>query len=271
MARPSALELVFRRDRWFLAGGLGLVITLSWAWLFAGAGMGMSGIEMTRMSIGEAAFMDMPMMRPAQWSISYAVLIFSMWWIMMIAMMLPSATPVILLAAALNRKAAPGHEPYGNSGAFTLGYLAGWGVFSLVAVAAQWGLAEFGWLSDMLVINSAYLAGCVLVAAGLWQFTPLKRSCLRHCRSPVQFLTQTRRPNNTGAMIMGLQHGLFCVGCCWFLMLLLFVGGVMNLYWIAGLTLYIWLEKGLPSRYRISQLAGIALMLGGLGILLAGA
>ncbi len=270
MAPLSTLEVISRHNRWLLAGGLGLIITLSWLWLLAGAGMGMSGLEMTRMSIGESAFMEMPMMRPARWSISYAALMFFMWWIMMVAMMLPSAAPVILLAAALNRKATPGRAPFGTSGAFTLGYLAGWAAFSLIAVAVQWGLAEVGLLSDMLVINSPYLAGCVLLAAGIWQFTPLKLACLRHCRSPVHFLTQARRPNDAGAMIIGLHHSLFCVGCCWFLMLLLFVGGVMNLYWVAGLTVFVWLEKGLPSRYRIRQIAGIALVFSGLGLLLVG-
>jgi predicted metal-binding membrane protein len=265
----STFALISRHDRWFLAGGLGLMIALSWLWLITGAGMDMSGMEMTRMSIGESAFMEMPMMRPEHWSAGYAVLMFCMWWIMMIAMMLPSAAPVILLAAALNRKATAGQVPFGSSGAFTLGYLAGWAAFSLVAVVTQWGLSEVGLLSDMLIINRAWLAGGVLLAAGIWQFTPLKHSCLTHCRSPVHFLTRARRPNNTGAMVMGLHHGLFCLGCCWFLMLLLFVGGVMNLYWIAGLTLYVWLEKGLPARYRISQLMGIALIAGGLVLILA--
>jgi predicted metal-binding membrane protein len=263
-----AFNSVLRHDRWFLTSGLAIVIALSWAWLFAGAGMGMSGLEMTRMSIGESATMAMPMMRPAQWSISYAALMFSMWWIMMVAMMLPSAAPVILLAAALNRKADPEHRPYGTSGAFTLGYLAGWGAFSVVAVVTQWWLAEINLLSDMLIVRNQSLAGGIMVVAGIWQFTPLKKSCLRHCQSPVEFLTRSRRPNNTGAIIMGLHHSLFCVGCCWFLMLLLFVGGVMNLFWIAGLALYVWLEKGFPARYRVSRAAGIGLILGGLAILL---
>jgi predicted metal-binding membrane protein len=259
-----ALEHILRHDRWLLSAGLLIVILMAWAWLFAGAGMGMSGVEMTRMSFGDSAFMEMPFMMPARWSVGYALVMFFMWWIMMVAMMLPSAAPVILLAAALNRKADPAHLPFGNSGAFTSGYLLGWGVFSAAAVIAQWALREIGLLSDMLVINSSLLAGGIMIAAGLWQFTPFKQSCLRHCRSPVHFLTTNRRPGNAGALRMGLHHSLYCLGCCWFLMLLLFVGGVMNLVWIAGLAGYVWLEKSLPSGPWFSRVAGIVLMMVGI-------
>jgi len=174
-----------------------------------------------------------------------------------------------LLAAALNRKADSDRPPFGPSGAFAFGYLLGWGGFSAIAVGAQWGLAELGVLSDMLVISSNGLAGGIMIIAGLWQFTPLKQACLRHCQSPVHSLTRNRRPNSR-PVIMGLHHSLFCLGCCWFLMLLLFVGGVMNLFWIAGLTLYVWLEKGLPFGHRISRLAGAALILWGTGLLIWG-
>lgn len=264
----AAVKLVYRHDRWFLAAGLLAVIALAWGWLFAGAGMSMDGIEMTRMSIGESAMMDMDMMRWAEWSSGYIAVMFFMWWIMMVAMMLPSAAPVILLAAALNRQADPLHPPYGTSAAFTLGYLLGWGAFSAAAVAAQWCLGEWGVLSGMLVLNSQTLAAGILIAAGLWQFTRLKQACLQHCRSPIHLLTDRRRRGTIGALIIGLRHGVFCLGCCWFLMLLLFVGGVMNLLWIAGLTLYVWLEKGLPFGRYVSQAAGIVLVLAGIRLLI---
>ena len=266
MPKSSPLEFVLRHDRWVLAIGLNLVILVAWGWLIAGAGMGMTGIEMTRMSSGDQAHMSMEMMLPAHWSVGYALLMFSMWWIMMVAMMLPSAAPVILLAATVNRKADPEHPPYGSSGAFVFGYLLGWGAFSVFAVAAQWALASAGLLSDMLLVKSRVLAGIILIAAGLWQFTPVKQACLRHCRSPIHFLTRRRRSDNVGAITMGLEHGVYCLGCCWFLMLLLFVGGVMNLYWVAGLMLYIWLEKGLPMGKRVSQIAGAALFFIGAAI-----
>ena len=259
------LESILRRDRLVVGASLVLVAAISWAYVLAGAGMGMSGFEMTRHT-----FMAMDMMPAAPWDSRYVVLMFFMWWIMMIAMMLPSATPVILLAAALNRRSKAAQKPYGSAAAFTAGYLLAWAGFSLAAVGAQWALQQGELISGMLHSTSATLSGILLLAAGAWQFTPWKHACLQHCRAPVEYLTRHRRPGNSGALAMGLYHGLYCLGCCWFLMALLFVGGVMNLYWIAGLTLYIWLEKGLPSRYRISQLAGIALMLGGLGIVLAG-
>ncbi len=261
------LERVLRHDRWVLGAGLAIVIVMAWAWLFAGAGMGMSGVEMTRMSFGDSRFMDMPMMSPARWSAGYALVMFCMWWIMMVAMMLPSAAPVILLAAALNRKADPAHPPFGSSIAFTLGYLLGWGLFSAVAVVAQWGLSKIGLLSDMLVVNSRLLAGSIVIAAGVWQLTPFKQACLRHCQSPVHFLTANRRVGTTGAIRMGLHHSLYCLGCCWFLMLLLFVGGVMNLAWIAALAAYVWLEKSLPAGRWFSRVAGVALVLVGVVIL----
>lgn len=242
------------------------MIALAWVWLVAGAGMSMSGIEMTQMSMGEHAGMEM--MLPAPWSVGYALLMFSMWWIMMVAMMLPSAVPVILLAAAINRKARPNQPPYGNSAGFTLGYILGWGLFSLVAVAAQWRLAEWDLLSGALVVKGKLFSGGLMLLAAFWQFTPLKQACLRHCQSPVHFLTTRRRSGNHGALMMGLEHSLFCLGCCWFLMLLLFVGGVMNLFWVAGLALYVWLEKGLPFGRRLSQFAGAGLALWGIGMLL---
>jgi predicted metal-binding membrane protein len=268
VTQASALELVYRHDRWVLAAGLILAIALAWAWLLAGAGMGMGGIEMTRMSTGDAAYMEMPAMRPAQWSVRYGIVMFCMWWIMMIAMMLPSVAPVVLLATALNRRSDPERQPFGSSSAFIVGYLAGWAAFSVIAVVAQWWLAEFDLLSDMLVIKSRTLAASIMIIAGAWQFTPLKKSCLRQCQSPIQLLTGARRRQNSGAVLTGLNHGLYCLGCCWFLMLLLFVGGVMNLYWVAALTLYVWLEKAIPLRYHVSQVAGAGLMVGGLALLL---
>jgi predicted metal-binding membrane protein len=122
----------------------------------------------------------------------------------------------------------------------------------------------------MLVINSQWLAGGIAIGAGIWQFTPFKQSCLRHCQSPVLFIVENRRPGNTGAIRMGLHHSLFCLGCCWFLMLLLFVGGVMNLIWIASLAAYVWIEKSLPSGRWLSRVAGVGLVLAGIALCSAG-
>lgn len=267
---PDALESILKRDRRLTFAGLALVVLLAWAYVLAGAGMGMGGIEMTRMSSDHHMHMNMQsaMTVPAEWTAGYAVLVFFMWWIMMAAMMLPAAAPVILLAAAVNRKAAPDRAPYASAGWFTLGYLIGWASFSMAAVAVQWGLADHGLLSPMLKSTSPSLAGGLLAAAGLWQFTPLKRACLKHCRSPLDFLTRHRHNGNIGGTLTGIRHGAYCLGCCWFLMALLFVGGVMNLFWIAALAIYVWMEKALPRGDGIRRITGAGLLIWGLAVIM---
>jgi predicted metal-binding membrane protein len=258
----GVLEQVLRRDRAVVATALVLVTAASWAWILAGAGMGMSGIEMTRHTL-----MDMDMMGPGAWDAGYVLLMFFMWWIMMIAMMLPSATPVILLAAALNRRADVGRRPFGSAAAFVTGYLSAWALFSMIAVAAQRLLQASGMISGMLHSNSNALTAALLLTAGAWQFTPWKRACLRHCRGPVDLLTGSGGKGTGGAVAIGVRHGLYCLGCCWFLMLLLFVGGVMNLLWIAGLAVYVWVEKVLPPGEAIGRIMGGVLIVWGAAVL----
>lgn len=254
------LESILRHDRWVVAGGLVLVLAIAWGVLLSGAGTGMSALAMTRMPQD----MDMPLLA---WTPGYAVSLFFMWWIMMAAMMLPSASPVLLLVAALNRKARPDRLPYGPTGLFAAGYLIAWACFSLAAVAVQLWLTQRGVLSGMMHATSGKLAGGLLIAAGLWQFTPIKHACLRHCRSPAQFLSQRRRKGDYGGLAMGMEHGAACLGCCWLLMALLFVGGVMNLYWIVGLAVYALGEKLLPAGQRIGKPVGALLALWGAAIL----
>jgi predicted metal-binding membrane protein len=256
----SALEAALRRDRLIVAACLIAVSLLAWAWLLAGAGMDMTALEMTH---PPESGMNMDMVMPSKWTAGDAVLMFFMWWIMMIAMMLPSATPVILLAAALNRRADTASPPYGSTAAFTLGYLSAWALFSLVAVAVHWLLEQAGLMTMLMESASDTLSGLLLIAAGLWQLTPFKQACLRHCRSPVEFLTQHRRPGNTGSLVMGAHHGVYCLGCCWFLMALLFVGGVMNLYWIIGLALFVYLEKVIVSGRKLGTVLGVMLIIWG--------
>ncbi|MDJ0948977.1 MAG: DUF2182 domain-containing protein [Alphaproteobacteria bacterium] len=265
----QALQGALKRDRMIVLAALAAVMLLSWAYILAGAGMGMSALEMTRMSgaPGEAAAggsgaasMGMGMMTPASWGFAYAALMFFMWWIMMIAMMLPSATPMILLFATVNRKQRDRGNAYVSTGIFASAYLLAWAGFSLVAVALQWGFERLAWLSPMMVSTSAVLGAFLLLAAGLYQLTPVKQACLRHCRSPLHFISSRWRTGRGGALIMGLEHGAFCVGCCWFLMGLLFFGGVMNLYWIAGLALFVLLEKTIPAGHWLGYATGLALM-----------
>jgi len=258
----SVLENLIRRDRWIVTTALILVSVLAWAWLLSGAGMGMNAFDMTIHSR-----MSMDMMDTPAWDFDYVVLMFFMWWIMMIAMMLPSATPTILLAAAINRRSSDSIPPFGPSSLFIAGYLSAWAVFSAIAVAVQWWMQKNGLINNMLVGQSSVINGLLLLIAGVWQFTPWKYACLSHCRSPVEFLSKPRRDRLTGALQTGLSHGSYCLGCCWFLMVLLFVGGVMNLFWIIGLSIYIWVEKILPGGHTISRLMGGFLALWGLAVL----
>ena len=261
------IEALLKRDRLVVTGMLLVATTLAWAYLLHGAGMGMSAMDMTRMVYGDHSVMKPGMMMASDWSPGYAAVMFTMWWIMMVAMMLPSAAPVILLAASVNRKASRDVRPYGSAGAFMSGYILAWGVFSLVATMLQWVLQESGLLSAMtLDSRSRVLAGTLLLAAAIWQLTPVKQACLRHCRSPVALLVSHHgRP----AFATGFVHGAYCVGCCWFLMLLLFVGGVMNLFWIIALALLVLVEKLLPHGKAAGLVLAAVLAVAGVYMLLA--
>lgn len=247
MGPMATLESLLRRDRWLVIAALIVVTVLAWGYTLAGAGMH-TGSGMEAMSM------------PMAWTPAYAALVFLMWWIMMVAMMLPSASPTVLLFAKVSRTQRQNGKPYAPAGFFLGGYLLVWGAFSLAAAGMQWLLASRGLVDMMAGSSSRVLSGLILVAAGAWQLMPLKQACLRHCRSPLTFLMQGFRPGVGGALRMGAEHGMFCLGCCWFLMGLLFYGGVMNMYWIAGLALYVLLEKTVPAGHWISYLAGASLV-----------
>ena len=191
-------------------------------------------------------YLSMASLQIQHWSMGYFWMMFAMWSIMMVGMMLPSVAPMILIYAAVAKKASKQETPVAPIGAFTLGYLTVWIVFSLFATIAQWGLDKAAMLSPMMVAKSPYLGTGLLIAAGIYQWLPIKKSCLQHCRSPFHFISSHWQPGKFGAFKMGLDHGVFCLGCCWVLMLLLFVGGVMNLVWIATIALFVLLEKVLP-------------------------
>jgi predicted metal-binding membrane protein len=213
---------------------------------------------------------DMPGMRaPGQWTPGYAALVFLMWWVMMAAMMLPSVSPTILLHSALLRRGSEAGRVPVVSATFLAGYLAAWAGFSAVAVAAQWALEAAGLVSaTMMTLIGTVPGALLLIAAGLYQFTPLKAACLRQCRSPAEFITRRKRLGASGAFVMGLEHGAYCLGCCWFLMAMLFVGGIMNLYWIVGLAAFVALEKLTPFGETASKVAGAALVVWGGSVLL---
>ena len=259
MTAGALIEAALRRERLLVTGGLLLVVALSWAYLLSGAGM-----------MEEMGDMLMPM-SSGPWTPGHALIVLVMWAVMMAAMMLPSAAPMILLHATLARRRSERGEPAVTAGAVAAGYLAVWAAFSGAATLLQYGLEQAALLSPMMQTTSRVLAGGVLVAAGLYQWTPLKQSCLRHCRSPMDFVLLHWRPGARGAFAMGLRHGAVCVGCCWLLMLLLFVGGVMSLAWIAGIALFVLVEKLSPAGHWLGCGAGVLLVAWGGAVLLSAA
>lgn len=294
MNSPDLLEVVLNRDRAIVTLVLVTVITASWLYLLTGAGTGMYPHKMavlvpvpmsveasvpgtdsmadheTMAGASDHPSMASMLMSPVTWTPGYALLMFSMWWLMMIAMMLPSAAPMVLLHAAVTRKGlahafdagpnAPSHRLRSATTAFITGYLVMWGAFSLVAAVAQWALERGELLSAMMMPTSRFLGSGLLIAAGLWQLTPLKTVCLHHCRSPINFLSTHWRPGVGGAFRMGIEHGVVCLGCCWFLMALLFYGGVMNLAWIVGLALFVLIEKVMPAGIAVGRVTGLLLI-----------
>ena len=206
-------------------------------------------------------------MMQTRWDARYFLLVFGMWSVMMLGMMLPSATPAILLFGAVLRRSEGAANPVARTYAFTAGYLLAWSAFSLVATAVQGLLANAALLSPMMQGTGKPLGAALLAVAGAWQLTPMKQDCLTRCRSPVTFITQHFRPGIGGALQLGVRHGLYCVGCCWALMLLLFFGGVMSLAWIAAITVFVLLEKLAPAGVQAGRLSGALLLLAAVGVL----
>lgn len=256
MSDISVLTWVLRRERWIVIGGLIAVIGLSWLYLF----------QHSRMDIQAKGEMAMAM-GPMAWSPGHFALILIMWMVMMAAMMLPSAAPAILLYLTITRRRRLKGAAAPAAGFFALGYGIVWAVFSLLATTLQWGLDRTLWLSPRVEITSVVMAGTMLIAAGLYQWSPLKHACLRQCQSPLDFLAVRWREGALGALGTGARHGLFCLGCCWLLMLLLFVGGAMNLFWAAGIALYVLVEKLTPQGRTLSRVAGVFLILWGVAAL----
>ena len=241
------------RQRIVILAALAAIAGLAWLYLFIAAA------DMTAAMAG----MDRAMAMPSRSAIEL-LLLFAMWSVMMVGMMLPGVTPVILTFGTVNRNRRARGEPYVPSALFTAGYLLAWIGFSLAATLAQEALERAGLLSPMdMTTNSRLLGGFLFLAAGLYQFTPVKLACLRFCRSPIDFVVNHWRDGPVGALRMGLTHGLYCLGCCWILMLLLFVGGVMNLLWVALLAIVVLGEK-LAAGPWIGRAGGV--LLAGYGI-----
>lgn len=253
-AEPGRPALVLPRERAFAVAGLGALTLTAWLWLLRQA----AGMEEM------AVHLAMPEMW--RWGPAEVVLLAFMWAVMMTAMMTPSALPLVLLYAHLCR--ARGRAGIARSAALLLaGYLLAWTGFSGFAALIQWRLHEAALLSPMMASTSPWLGGSLLVLAGMYQLSPLKGACLARCRSPLGFLIAEWRDGPSGAVRMGLRHGLWCLGCCWTLMGVLLVVGVMNLLWVAALAAFVLVEKAAPCGARIGRVAGAGLVLGGLAVL----
>lgn len=262
------IERLARRDRLIAALALAIVAALAWVYVILLA-RGMSAAPAGDMADMPGMEMAMPDMNT--WDPSRFWLTFLMWASMMVAMMLPSAAPVILLYARVARSAAAQGSVFASTSWFALGYLAAWSVFSLAATLGQFALSQAAMITPAMAISAPSLGAAILIAAGLYQWTPLKDSCLQHCRAPLSFVQAHGgfRPNAAHSVRLGVLHGLYCIGCCWLLMALLFVGGIMNLLWIAGLAALVLAEKVLPGGRWIARVAGLALISFGLWMLFA--
>lgn len=254
MTASPILESVLKRDRALVLAGLAGVTILAWVYLVDMA-LGMRDMS----GMGSALVTA----RADAWSTLDALMMFVMWWVMMVGMMVPSATPMILTFATVNRRKRERDQPFVPTAVFAGGYLVAWGAFSFAATAAQWGLEEAALLSPMMVSTSPVFGGLLFVAAGVYQWTPLKHACLRKCRSPIAFIINRWRDGHKGALFMGMEHGAYCLGCCWSIMALLFVGGVMNLLWVAAIAAFVFAEKMFPGGEWVAQASGVFMIAAG--------
>jgi predicted metal-binding membrane protein len=263
----EALERLIGRERLVLISAIAFITLLSWCYLLTGAGTGMSPFAMSTWQFPPKAD---TLFGLGPWSAGYATTMIVMWFVMMVAMMLPSAAPLMLIYTRVWRQA----QRHGQIGAgsppvaaFLSGYLTCWLGFSVLATALQFGFEQAGLIDGMWMWSlKRPLTAALLIAAGLYQLSPLKQSCLSHCRSPAAYLAGNFHASAAGAFRLGLAHGTYCLGCCWVLMLLLFAGGVMNLVWIAGLTILVLIEKLAPFGARLRVPTAVVLIAGGLAI-----
>jgi predicted metal-binding membrane protein len=246
-----------RRERVAIPAALGAVAALSWLYLY---------LQMQPMA-------DMADLAPAMfapWTAADFALNLAIWWVMMPGMMLPSATPMILTFATVNRRKRERGQPYVRTMVFTAGYLVAWGLFGVFATLADWALERAALISPMTGRLTPMLGAVMVIAAGIYQLSPLKSVCLTHCRSPFDFVLNHWRDGAPGALRMGLEHGLYCLGCCWFLMALMFAAGIMSLLWMAVIAVFVLLEKLLPAGIWFARAGGAAMLGFGVYLLVAG-
>ena len=276
MLEKPKLSTVLEKDNLIVYLSIFLIVVITGLYTIYGIGMPMSAIEMTKMTgiFSMSSSMEMNMNMGSnnmdmnmgsnnmdmknRWSISMAMSMFLMWWLMMIAMMTPSAAPTLLLFHNLKKIGSEGKKALSYTYLFLFGYLIIWAIFSLIACIIH-KFFDTSSITDaaMMQLKSVQFSGFLLITAGVYQFTPLKNACLEKCRTPIDFLSSNNRKGAKGSFIMGAHHGLFCLGCCWALMALLFVGGVMNLFWITGLALYVLIEKIIIKAGWLDKIMGL--------------
>lgn len=258
-SRPRPGDLA-RYDRAVLLGGLISIAALCWWYLFLMVGdmSDMSSEMMPGRQNAQALSQD------PGWTSADTLMIFFMWEIMMIGMMLPTALRSIMFYARINAQSVKRGKVFVSGYWFAAGYMLIWTLFSVIATILQGLLSQADLLSSMMVSSSYLFSSALLILSGMWQLSPIKNSCLAHCQSPVDFLASNYRPGISNAIWLGIKHGAFCLGCCWLIMCLLFVGGVMNLLWVAGITAFILAEKLLPVRNSHVYLSGWAMIASGM-------
>ncbi len=257
-----AFDRQLRRDRAIVGAALLAIALVAWLSLFH--------LSATMPGMDRADMPGMAMPRVHTWDPVDVVLLFVMWAVMMIAMMVPAATPMILTFAMVQRQRQAQDRASVPTVVFLLGYALVWTAYAAVAALAQWRLHEADLLSAAMASTSTRLGGALLLVAGAFQWTPLKQACLAKCRSPLSFVMTEWREGRAGAFVMGMRHGAYCVACCWALMALLFVAGVMNLLWVAGLAVFVLAERVLPGGLVVGRIAGALLLVAGVVVLVRG-
>jgi predicted metal-binding membrane protein len=267
--RSPVWTALLRRESDVALAALALITTLSWLWVLH-LGARMSAMDVPEMASVRMSHLQMLAPGLVPWSPALGGFLFVMWAVMMIAMMTPSVAPMILVYLQVARHGATQGVRFASAGWFLGGYLIAWTMFAALATIAQWALESTAMMTPAMRAASPVIGGAVLIAAGLYQWLPLKYACLSRCRAPLSFIQEHGgfQPQALASMQLGLVHGLYCVGCCWALMALLFVGGIMNLLWIAGLMAVVLLEKLLPRVLWVSRGLGVLLMLAGVWIVL---
>ena len=254
------LVRLFKKENIFVILCISILIILSWLYIFNISSMKAPGTMDSKLN-------NIVMPQMEKWTLNDILTTFAMWSVMMIAMMLPSAMPMILVFSAVNKKRHSFGNQFVPTSIFVFGYIIVWVVFSFVAALTQLIIHNFALLSPDIRIINPVLSGIILISAGIYQFTPVKEICLKNCQSPLSFMMGYWRDGKVGAFIMGLHHGLYCAGCCWILMILLFVAGVMNLLWISLIAVFIFLEKVIQRNHLLSYIAGFLLIVWGFSLI----